>query len=134
MYNTNEFENQVLEVSCNLYVDILNNSDHHPINIEIIFSHEKELNIMTTESSVTAVINKNLIKIQPNLEDLETKELFMQKVEILIREKSSLSGSTTSTKDKVDEIYLHVVNTRKEAFESLIVYKTKYYHGMLGRA
>jgi hypothetical protein len=97
VFNTNEFiNNNLSKIKSMINEDTINTSDHHSVSIEIFF---KELNLNETESFVNLENKKKkeeskFIKIYPDLDNTEIKDIFVNKVEILLREKMSSNSDT----------------------------------------
>ena len=102
--------------------DIINTSDHHPVSIEIMFESQNKADYINDNVNIT----ENVIRIFPDLENIEIKEIFVNNVQILLREKMANIRSIEND-SCINDIYISINTTIKEVYESLITVKTKYY-------
>ncbi len=127
--NTNDFTNNNLsKIFSTISEDDINCSDHHPVSIEIDFSNilSKENDIITNFENNIIQKDKNFIKSYPDLDNVEIKAIFEKKVEILLQEK--MSRKTPSDDEiSINNTYININMAIKEAYESLITFKTKFY-------
>ena len=128
MLNTSEFINDSLvDIISNVQMDVTNNSDHYPVSVEFIFKEKIErANKILELQKITNEDNKLLIKIYPDLENVEIKDKFLKKVEILLREKMIINRSE-DCKININNIYVNINMAIKESYESLVIIKNKFF-------
>ena len=127
MFNTDEFiNNNKPMIISKISKDLINTSDHHPVSVDINYTNviidinnTPQINVENNEKT-------NLIKIYPDFDDIEIKNTFASKVEILLREKMSTTSSTDN-QININNTFININKSIKEAYDSLITHKTRFY-------